>query len=156
MNIQVIGATQFAQKLRRAQVAGPKVVLATLFQQAEKIMTVSKADYVPVDKGHLRGSGFVEPPVMTSQGGSVTMGYGGPAAPYAYIVHEDLTVRHTVGQAKYLTIPIVAALQGMWAVLRQRTSDAIKQSFQRLGKVEANLAAGRDVNWGMPLYRGTP
>jgi hypothetical protein len=146
----------FAIKLRGAAKDAPTALLAELYRQAEQIMTVSKTDYVPVDTGALRASGFVDLPIVTAGGGYVELGFGGPSAPYALIVHEDLTKRHPVGQAKYLSIPVIAALQGMQAVLRQRTSDAIKQAFQRLGKVEANVLAGRDVNWGMPLYRGTP
>jgi hypothetical protein len=30
------------------------------------------------------------------------MGFGGQAAPYALIVHEDQTVYHPVGKAKFL------------------------------------------------------
>lgn len=123
-------------------------------------MTAAKRDYVPVDTGALRNSGFVNLPVLTGfvglgvSGGYVELGFGGPSAPYALLVHEDLTKRHRVGQAKYLTIPVLAHTQGMFAVLEQRTADAIRQSFQRLGNVEANVAAGRDVNFGQPLFNG--
>jgi len=154
------GGTAFQQSLMRAAIIGPRTVVATLYQGAEMVMTASKRDYVPVDKGHLRASGFVSPPVLRGfvgfgvSGGYVDLGFGGPSAPYALIVHEDLTKRHKVGQAKYLVIPLLAHMQGMFAVLQQRTADAIRQSFQRLGNIEANVAAGRDVNFGQPLFNG--
>lgn len=147
------GSVQFQRKLALAAEAGPRAVLATLYQEAEVVMTAAKTDYVPVATGALRASGFVDPPLQTLDGGSVTLGFGGPAAPYAVIVHEDLTKRHPVGQAKYLELPLRARIQGMQAVLRQRTGDAIRQSFQRLGKIEANVAVGRETAWGMPLFR---
>lgn len=143
---------EFSRRLRAAAAIGPQAVVGILFREAEQVMAMSKRDYVPVDTGALRASGFVDTPVQTAMGGSVTLGYGGPSAPYAVIVHEDLTKRHPVGQAKYLEVPLRARIQGMQAVLRQRTGDAIRQAFQRLGKIEANLIGGRRINWGMPLF----
>lgn len=153
MSIRIEGATELAGKLRVAAHAGPQALVGEFYMQASRILTASQRDYVPVDTGPLRASGFVDPPVATGRGASVTLGYGGPAAPYAVIVHEDLTKRHKVGQAKYLSIPFLAAVQGMRSVLNLRIGDAIRQAFQRLGKIEANVIAGRDVNWGMPLWR---
>lgn len=143
----------FARKLESAARTSPKLLAGELYRQASLILTASQQTYVPVDKGALRASGFVEQPIFLGNSISVTLGFGGSAAPYAVIVHEDLTKRHTVGQAKYLTIPLLAATRGMTAVLRQRQADAIRQSFQRLGKIEANVGAGRPINWGMPLWR---
>jgi hypothetical protein len=143
---------EFGRKLMAMTASTPAVLLQTLVSEAETIMTASKEQYVPVDTGALRASGFVEPPIPTAMGASITLGFGGPSAPYAVIVHEDLTKRHRVGQAKYLEIPFRARVQGMEAVLAMRTRDAIRQSFQRLAKVEANVIAGRALNWGMPLF----
>ena len=154
MNIRIEGASRLAAKLQAAAQAGPQAVGMALFDEANLIMTASKQDYVPVKSGALRGSGLVPPPVSVGATISVTLGFGGPSAPYAVIVHEDLTKRHPVGQAKYLEIPLRAALAGMPSVLAQRARDGIRQAFQRLGNVEQNVLAGRGVNWGMPLFRG--
>jgi len=143
---------EFARKLYATGWSTPVVIVRTLVHEAELIMTASKQQYVPVDTGALRASGFIEPPVPTANGARITMGFGGSAAPYAMLVHEDLTKRHKVGQAKYLEIPFRARVQGMRAVLAMRTRDSIRQSFQRLSKVEANVQAGRRLNWGMPLF----
>lgn len=56
----------------------------------EEIMTDSK-QVVPVDTGNLMNTGHVAPVEEEPDGVSVTLGYGGPAASYAMLVHEDLT-----------------------------------------------------------------
>lgn len=152
MNIVLSGHTKAGQQLRAAAASTPSAQGAAFYEIASQVLTVSQRDYVPVETGALRASGFVEPPITRGAETSVTVGFGGPAAPYAVIVHEDLTKRHPVGQAKYLELPLRAALEGMPAVLTQRQNDAIRQAFQRLQKVEQNVAAGRDTHWGMPLF----
>ena len=85
-----------------------------LYQEAETIMTRSKRDFVPVKDGTLRGSGFVDVPVIKGTAASVTMGYGGAASAYALIQHEALHFRHpNGGQAKYLEQPVMEATRGM-------------------------------------------
>lgn len=59
-----------------------------LYREAERIMADSKQNYVPVDMGILRSSGFVKPPVVTGSSAVVEMGYGGAASSYALYVHE--------------------------------------------------------------------
>jgi len=154
--VQVIltGATKAAQQLHAAAMSGGPAAASALYQEAELIMTAAKTDYVPVDTGTLRASGFVELPTVTERGATIQFGFGGAAAPYAVVVHEDLTKRHTVGQAKYLELPLKARLAGMAAVVRQRVNDATRQAIQRLRKVEANVRAGKNPLSGMPLFRG--
>jgi hypothetical protein len=153
VQITIEGGTHLAKVLEAARQSGPGALMAALYQEAEDIMTVAKQDYVPVDTGALRASGFVEPPVGSGENASITLGFGSDAVGYAVLVHEDLTKRHKVGQAKYLEIPLRAAAQGMEAVLAQRVRDVLQQAAQRAAKVESNLAAGRDPNAGMPLFR---
>ncbi len=57
----------------------------------------SAVENCPIDSGALRGSQAVD-----REDNSVIMGFGGQAAPYALIVHEDQTVYHPVGKAKFL------------------------------------------------------
>ena len=86
---------------------------AALYQEAETIMTASK-EIVPVDTGVLRGTGQVTPLEIHGTLVEVILGYGGPAAPYAIVVHEDFMARHKEGQqAKYLEQPMLEAAQGM-------------------------------------------
>jgi hypothetical protein len=85
---------------------------AALYREGELMMTEAKL-LTPVDKGALHNSGFAHPPERVSWGYLVTIGFGGPAAPYALIVHEDLEAAHTVGQAKYLETAVLRALPGL-------------------------------------------
>jgi hypothetical protein len=113
------------------QALGPKARLtldAALYQEGERIMTESKAVYVPVDSGTLRASGRVDPPIQEGPVTLVTLGYGGAAAPYALAVHENPRSGHTggfspsgkaykhwakVGEWKYLETPWKAAAAGL-------------------------------------------
>lgn len=72
---------------------------------------------VPVDLGTLRASGLVEPPIISGTKVRIVVAFGGPAASYAYIVHEDLEAHHTVGQAKYLETAARAQHDGTLADL---------------------------------------
>lgn len=56
----------------------------------------------PVLTGALRSSEFVDGPDYTTKVIEVTLNAGGPAAPYAWFVHENLDAVHPVGQAKYM------------------------------------------------------
>ena len=89
-----------------------KVIEKHLFQEGEGIMAQSK-QIVPVDLGTLRSSGHVQLPVRRGNQIIVTLGYGGPAAPYAVKVHEDLQAFHKVGTAKYLSLPFKQAARGI-------------------------------------------
>lgn len=77
-----------------------------LYQFGESVMTEAKV-LCPVDTGNLRASGHVQAPRIENGDILVTLGFGGPAASYAIVVHEDLTARHTTGQAKYLELPLL-------------------------------------------------
>jgi hypothetical protein len=81
---------------------------------AETWMTEAK-QRCPVDTGALRSSGHVTEPDDKGDGVEIRLVFGGPAAPYAYVVHEGWhrvgrgpspnTVVHMHfenGQAKYL------------------------------------------------------
>ncbi|HAM42170.1 MAG TPA: hypothetical protein DCP69_12810 [Candidatus Omnitrophica bacterium] len=68
---------------------------------AEVEMTEAKKR-TPVDTGVLRSSGLVIGPEQVGGVWQVRMVFGGPAAPYAAAVHENLEAFHKVGQAKYL------------------------------------------------------
>ena len=79
----------------------PNVVGAALYAEAQIERTESMRR-TPVDLGNLRASHIVLPPVTKGAETMVTIAVGGPAAPYAVYVHENLEADHKVGQAKFL------------------------------------------------------
>lgn len=91
---------------------------SALFVEGEQTITEAKM-LTPVDDGILINSGFVQLPEREGDNVFVEIGFGGPAGTgnhggetnskdvgYAIIQHEDLTFFHTVGQAKYLEVPL--------------------------------------------------
>jgi len=56
-------------------------------------------EHCPVDKGTMRSTSDTQ---RDDNAGEVVGGYGGPATPYAIRQHEDATLSHTVGEAKWL------------------------------------------------------
>ena len=120
--VVITGGSELAAKLRG--LGDPSrvghAVGAALYQEAETIMADSKTNYVPVDVGTLHNSGHVQMPEISGSKASVLLGFGGAASDYALAVHENLTARHTVGQAKYLEKPMLAAARGMTDRLGRR------------------------------------
>lgn len=69
----------------------------------DDLMEEIKANYVPIDVGNLRDSGYVRGPFQTSNGWAIEIGFG---EEYAWIQHERLDYYHPHGQAKYLEEPL--------------------------------------------------
>ena len=125
---EVTGVERVLAALANLGPKGPQALAAALYQEGQGILGVSQAEYVPVDQGALRGSGFVREPVVEGPLVTVTIGYGGVAAPYALAIHENPRSgktggvspagRHykhwaTVGEWKYLETPFKAAAAGL-------------------------------------------
>jgi hypothetical protein len=108
-HVKVTGEKEVERKIRAILKKIPKKLASAMYKAAEKIMTISKRDYCPVDLGVLKGTGHVDQPVISGDNISVQLSYGGPAAPYAAEQHENLDYSHTVGEAKYLEKPLMAA-----------------------------------------------
>lgn len=86
--MKIRGQKEMERKIRAVLARFPDKVEAALKIEAEMIMTRSKRDFVPVDLGTLRSSGFVNSPERKGQTVVVTLGYGGAASAYALSVHE--------------------------------------------------------------------
>ena len=109
----VRGQKQVQAELKRLGRKANKALARALFIEGELVMSGAKK-LVPVDTGALRSTGHVNIPLARAGVVLVTLGFGGPAAPYAIRVHEDLEARHEPPtQAKYLEIPALAAQAGM-------------------------------------------
>ena len=124
VEVSLEGLGDVATELGRLETAGPVELGRALYAEALLIMAQAKR-LVPVRFGILRASGHVLVPKTHGEHVEVEMGFGGPAGignqgesnrenvGYALPVHENLTARHTVGQAKYLEHPTLAAITGL-------------------------------------------
>jgi hypothetical protein len=99
--MKVTGLTELKAALTEAVKRTPEQVGAALKAESEIEMAEAKRR-TPVDTGALRASGYVGEPEQGFTGVTVAMGFGGAAADYAWVVHEDLEAFHPVGQAKFL------------------------------------------------------
>lgn len=106
-------------RLERLAKRFPDEAARALYQEAEVEMTEAKRR-TPVDTGALRGSGHVERPDVGLSNISVALQFGGPAAPYALKVHEDLDAFHRVGQAKFLESTLMESRPYMAARIARR------------------------------------
>ena len=109
---EIVGGPQLQAALRKSGAAGAGLMAGALHREGEAVMTDAKRR-TPVDTGALRASGQVHPPEARSGAVEVTIGFGNSAVRYAVYVHENLTARHPVGEAKYLERPLLEAVRGM-------------------------------------------
>ena len=95
-------------KLKKAGLNGKQVAGQAMYTLATHIGNESQA-LVPVDTGVLRGSmDITRQKSFTQKTTRAEISYGGPAAPYALIQHEDMEFNHpTGGEAKYLEKPFL-------------------------------------------------
>ena len=105
-SVELKGVATVQRNLRSLGLRAPVAVGRALRRLGEEIMTDAKL-LTPVDTGALRASGHVQGPTLGPEV-AVTLGFGGPSAPYAVYVHERLDLRHPVGQAKFLEEPFKA------------------------------------------------
>lgn len=128
MNVHftLTGADDVAQRLEAIAARMPGVVADALYAEAEIEMGEAKRR-TPVKSGELRASGIVGQPTYGSYGLgkeiSVPLSFGGPAAEYALVVHEDLEAFHKVGQAKYLESTILESAPFMGRRISKRIAD---------------------------------
>jgi|TARA_R110000824_G_scaffold132891_1_gene295453 aspartate-semialdehyde dehydrogenase len=80
----------------------------------------------PVKDGHLKGSVRLSPAKRTRQGVEVYWQAGGVTTAYALVQHEDLTFKHTSGQAKY----IISVVYEDAVKMRTEIGEAITQLFK--------------------------
>jgi hypothetical protein len=73
----------------------------------------------PTDSGVMKGTHAVE-----RSDDEVVVGYGGPAAPYTVRQHEDMTLIHPSGEAKWLENAFNATKENAGKIVAQRL-DAI-------------------------------
>lgn len=105
--ISLDGQDRLVRALARAGEAALDGLQVAMVDEMEKVMEEAKLQ-TPVLTGTLRASGVVLPAERMGDQITVTAGFGGAAADYAVIVHEDLGANHPVGNAKFLENPMSA------------------------------------------------
>lgn len=106
-----------------------KGIARPLYAGGLEIMAASQK-IVPVDTGALRSSGLVNKPEERDKLIFVHLQYGGPAADYAWKVHEDLEAYHPHGQAKYLEEPANQLMPKVSAQVWQAYKDTVKKALE--------------------------
>ena len=124
VKVEVKGDVQLREALNLlGKNATPSLGMA-LYVKGEQIMAKAK-ELTPVDTGNLRASGHVTLPRIGPHKAEVELGFGGSAGAtvggkyvgYALYVHENLSAKHKVGQAKFLEAPFVDATSDLEAWL---------------------------------------
>jgi Bacteriophage HK97-gp10, putative tail-component len=114
-----INTQELRRRLQRAQERIPQAVAQALYQEAEIDATEVKKR-TPVLTGNLRASVHVVGPERKGTKTSVEIVAGGPAAPYAIYVHENLESFHHVGQAKFIESVIMETRPNFMARIAKR------------------------------------
>ncbi len=100
-------------------------ITKALYLEAFTIMHKSWPQ-VPVDKHILRPSQSVGAVSFSGPGSAeISFGYGGRAAAYALIQHENMAYNHTVGKDHYLSDPMYAEAVGF----SKRAADVLTEVF---------------------------
>jgi len=86
------GTAAALAKLEFVNFNQPKQVEAAMYRLGERIMSISKDQYVPVRFSTLANSGHVDRPTRENGTIVVRLRFGGPSAPYALAVHEHLSM----------------------------------------------------------------
>ena len=118
LSINISGFEKLEANLKAYMQDIPDATMDQLHDVASNIM-INSQDEVPIDTKALIKSGFI-----VEEGNSIIAGYGGPntkinlktgilTEEYALRVHEDLSVNHPVGKAKFLEDPFNEAVQNL-------------------------------------------
>lgn len=107
------------ERLRRLKAKFPDEVGRALFVETNIEATEVKKR-TPVRTGELRASVHVVGPVREGRRIYTLIVAGGPAIPYALMVHEDLEAFHEVGQAKYIESVVLESRAFMAARVAKR------------------------------------
>jgi hypothetical protein len=99
------GTGAMLAKLRKLRDLSPYEFGRAMRQETEVEATNCKRE-TPVETGALRGSIHAEGPFLDGRKITTAVVAGGPAAPYALIVHEDLEAYHKNGEAKFIERPL--------------------------------------------------
>lgn len=125
-SFKLVGADAVRQRLERLASLAPDAIGRAMRQEIEIEATEAKLR-TPVDTGTLRGTVHAFGPERRWRTIQVGIAAGGPAAPYALYVHEDLEAFHKVGQAKYIESVLNEAAPHLPARILRRVESELKR-----------------------------
>ena len=128
-SIEIENIEKLINVLQKGGAGARQALRQSLYVEAQIAFAESQEE-VPVDKSHLRNSGQAYGIQVNSLGDTleITLGYGGVAASYALIVHEDMNARHKGGtKAKYLEDPIKRRSAGLAGRLLSSVDNALRR-----------------------------
>lgn len=123
VKITAVGDKELLKQIHALGTRGFQAAKKVIYQKAEVISGRAK-ESVPVDTGALRSTIHVE--IEEGDTASASVVAGGPAAPYAAIVHEDMLARHTVGGPKYIERPVLEVMPSIAPAIRRAITQASK------------------------------
>ena len=124
LSVTLTGADALMARLQTLGREGPRVLAGALHRAHEVIMTEAKRR-TPVQFGALKASGHVALPRIEATQIVSEGGFGGAAVDYAVFVHENVTARHTVGQAKFYESALLEASRTLAADLARDVAAAL-------------------------------
>lgn len=130
MSVEIKGADEIREKLRKLAVDHKEAARAALHQEGLAVMAEA-VKRTPVDTGRLRASAYAKSEDGVGDQLRELVGYG---ADYALAVHERTEAHHEVGQAKFLT-----------SVLEERQGDFVDRMQERIKK---NVKSGVGLEAG--------
>jgi hypothetical protein len=113
------GGADMRAKLRRMAEKFPDEVVRALYVETEVEVKEVKMR-TPVDRGTLRGTVHQVGPYRNGRFIYTLIAAGGPSAPYAIYVHENLEVLHRVGGAKFIESVIMESRPYLAARIAKR------------------------------------
>lgn len=126
VELELKGREEMERAMRVLGEKGTTAMGASLFAEGQRVMNAAKG-LAPVQTGVLKTSGLVLLPEITSDGVSVTLGFGGAASDYAEVQHEELSYYHKPPtQAKFLEQPLLEAAQDMGFRIAKDLWDKLK------------------------------
>lgn len=110
IRMRLEGADRLKRALEQAPAAAGQEIKRVLWNGGTEIFNQSQR-IVPFDTGALSASGrmtMIRSDAMIPV--DIEIRYGGPSVPYAWVQHEDLSLRHDPGRsAKFVEIPMMRA-----------------------------------------------
>jgi hypothetical protein len=99
--VKILGHKESAANIMRMSPAVRRAFFDQIVEIAGEMLRRAEDVYVPVLSGDLKGTAAQE--IFPGRFPSTTIGFGGPAAPYAGLQHENVFFKHRAPQqAKYL------------------------------------------------------